>query len=284
MRSILILIHIFIYFSHFEVPRIPEIPGLETFPGRVIHSVNYDKPEDYKDQIVAILGGKSSGVDICMDLSKFASKIYLIHLEEKSCTKYPNNIEEINGSTITACCSDGYVEIDHGERRYADAVILCTGYLYSFPFLDSECGIDVSDNHVTPLYKHIFNIKYPSMSFVGICLRVCPFPNYALQAKLIYAVLTGRKTLPSKGEMLQDEVEECKSRLEAGMPKNRMHWMGLDYQMQYCETIADLAGVSCTYTPAIHSLYMHVNSIRAPYLDTYRSKNFAIYDDTWKEV
>lgn len=273
-----------IYFSHFEVPRIPAIPGLNTFPGTVIHSVEYDKPEDYKDQVIVVLGAGHSGIDICMDLSKFAKKIYLIHLKGKTCAKYPNNIEEVNGSTITAYCSDGYVEIDNGERRYADAVILCTGYLYSFPFFDPECGIDVTDNHVTPLYKHIFNIKYPSISFVGICRRVSPFPNYAVQAKLIHAVLTGRKTLPSQEEMLQDEKEECKSRLAAGITRNQIHALGKEYQLQYCETIADLAGASCTYTPAMNSLYAYVSSLRAPYLETYKNKNFVINGDEWEEV
>lgn len=272
-----------IRFSHYEMPRLPEIPGFNTFPGTVLRSIDYDKPEDYKGQAVAILGAKSSGIDIGMDLSKFATKVYLIHLGEKSCTKYPHNVEEISG-TITACSSDGYVEINKGERLYANAVILCTGYQHSFPFLDSECGINVSQNHVTPLYKHIFNIQHPSMSFIGICLRMCPFPNYALQAKLIYSVLTGRKKLPSQEEMLRDEEANCQKRLEAGMARNMMHAMGVDYQLQYCEAIADLAGVICTYTPAIHSLYSHINAIREPYLATYKNKNFAIDGDRWKEV
>ena len=184
-----------------------------------MHSVDYDKPEDYKDQVVAILGAKSSGVDISMDLSKFAKKIYLIHLGEKSGTKYPDNIEEIKG-TITACSSDGSVEIDNGKTLYTDVVMFCTGYLQTLPFLDPKCEINVSmHNHVTPLYKHIFNIQYPSMSFIGICVKLCPFPNYALQAKLVWSVLTGRTTLPSKEEMLQDEQKECQKRIEAGMAK-----------------------------------------------------------------
>ena len=248
-----------------------------------MHSVGYDKPEDYRDQVVAILGAGSSGVDIAMELSKFSKKIYLIYLGDKYCTPFPDNVETISG-TISACSSDGYVETDNGERRYVDVVILCTGYLQTFSFLDSECEINVSDNHVTPLYKHVFNIQYPTMSFIGICVRLCPFPNYALQAKWVSSVLTGRKTLPSKEEMLQDEEAECQKRRDAGMKKNMMHVMGVNFHQQYCETLADLASVPCTYTSAIHSLYSHVNAIREPYLATYRNKNFAIDGDKWKEV
>ena len=139
------------------MPRLPEISGTNTFPGTVMHSVDYDKPEDYQDQVVAILGARSSGVDIAIDLCKFAKKIYLIHLGEKSCTfKYPDNVEEISG-TITACFSNGHIEIANGETCYADVVIFCTGYLQTLPFLDPKCGINVSQHsHVTSLYKHIF--------------------------------------------------------------------------------------------------------------------------------
>lgn len=269
-------------FSHFEVPRLPEIAGLNDFPGKVIHSFNYDKPEEYKNQVVAILGARSSGVDICMDLSNFATKIYLVHLEEMSCTKYPQNVEEIIG-TITACVSNGQIEINNDIKCNVDAIILCTGYLCSFPFLDPECGINVSHNHVTPIYEHIFNIQYPSMSFIGLCTRLCPFPNYALQAKLVCSVLTGRKTLPSKEEMLHKEESDCQKRLKAGLARNKMHDLGVNFQMEYCETIAGLAGVPCTYTSAMHSLYAHVNAIRAPYLATYKNKNFTIEGEIWKE-
>ena len=63
-----------------------------------------------------------------------------------------------------------------------------------------------------------------------------------------------------------------------------MHVMGAEYQMQYCQTIAHLARVLCTYTPAINSVYSHGNLIRSPYLETYGHQNFAIYGDTWTEV
>lgn len=62
-----------------------------------------------------------------------------------------------------------------------DALIFCTGYNFKFPFLDKSTKISVDDNYVKPLYKHMFNVEHPSMSFVGIPMGVVPFPFFHVQ-------------------------------------------------------------------------------------------------------
>lgn len=69
----------------------------------------------------------------------------------------------------------------------ADAFIMCTGYKYSFPFLDENCGIRVDDNYVMPLYKHLVNIEHPTMCIVGIPTIVIPFPMFHMQV-IIYTI------------------------------------------------------------------------------------------------
>jgi hypothetical protein len=41
------------------------------------------------------------------------------------------------------------------------------GYEYSFPFLTASCGISVKERRVGPLYKHLLNIRHPTMAFIG---------------------------------------------------------------------------------------------------------------------
>jgi len=62
-----------------------------------------------------------------------------------------------------------------------DVFLFCTGYKYSFPFLDKNCGIQVDNNYVTPLYKHFINIEHPSMCIIGIPTVVVPFPMFHMQ-------------------------------------------------------------------------------------------------------
>ena len=64
---------------HYFEPRIPEISGIESFPGKVMHSYNYRKPEDYANQVVVVLGAASSGIDISIEISEYAKTVYLSH-------------------------------------------------------------------------------------------------------------------------------------------------------------------------------------------------------------
>lgn len=266
---------------HFHAPIIPEIPGLNIFPGTVIHSKDYDKPEDFKDQVVVILGSGNSGNDICVCLSKFVKKMYLIHKKEKFCN-YPENVEEIKG-TIKKCFPNGEIEIDDGRRLNSDAIILCTGYRYFFPFLDKDCGIQVTDNHVSPLYKHVFNIVHPSMSFMGICQKTCPFLSFAMEAEWIVSVLIGSTSLPSKKEMLDEEDANYQKFLKAGFSQRHFHYLGSNI-LEYFQSLAGLSGADCSLTPVLYSLYSTLIPIRSSNLTTYKNKNFVVDGDQWYEV
>ena len=268
-------------FSHFSVPNYPEILGLDNFPGTVLHSIDYKVPEAFKDQTVVVLGARSSGTDISMEVSKYAKKVYLVHLGERIPTERPENVEEIIG-TLTSAFSDGSVEINNECKKAADAVIFCTGYKYSFPFLTPECKIEVKDNRITSLYKHVFSTAFPSLSFVGLCLRICPFPQFVFQARWITSVLTGRKVLPSREEMVKDEEMDFQERLKSGVRQHQMHSLGPS-QWKYNDELSQLAGVA-TLSPAIQSLYEYTSKLRFENLTTYRDTNFSLKENEWHEI
>lgn len=59
--------------------------------------------------------------------------------------------------------------LSDGSSIAADALIYCTGYEYTYPFLDSSSGIEVENaKFVHPLYKQVINIAHPSMAFFAI--------------------------------------------------------------------------------------------------------------------
>jgi hypothetical protein len=233
---------------------------------------------------VVVLGAGSSGLDIAMELSNFSKKVFLVHLRNKLPVKFPENVQEVIG-TLTTCFQDGSIEINHEKLlQNVNAIILCTGYNYSFPFLEPECDINVSNNRVTSLYKHTFSTKFPSLSFIGLCIRILPFLTFAAQAQCIAAVLSGRTMLPNKEKMVQDEAFDYQERLKQGLSKNMMHLLGVERQMQYCTTMAEMAGVPCTLSLPIESLFSYVSKIRLPKLASYRNINYTISGDEWHEV
>lgn len=60
----------------FSEPYTPPIPGIETFPGSVIHSTAYSSPEPFKDKHIAIIGGSLSSVEVAEDLAPYAASIH----------------------------------------------------------------------------------------------------------------------------------------------------------------------------------------------------------------
>ena len=265
---------------HYFVPLVPEISGLESFPGLVMHSHDYRHPEVFQGKRVVIFGAGSSGQDIGLEVAKYAEKVYLSHKGTLLC-KLPDNLKQ--HKPITSVSNDGTVCFDDGEQEKVDAILFCTGYNFSFPFLHCDCNIQVRNNRVTHLYKHIFNIKYPTLSFIGLALRICPFPQFSLQAQYIAAVLNGQKKLPSEEEMIADEENDFQGKLSAGLREKHAHLLG-ERQWDYDNTIAHLAGVN-KLNPVYEDLYKHVHHRRKNFLMDYKSDEFKLTSDgMWAAV
>lgn len=98
--------------------------------------------------------------------------------------------------------SDGSVEAN------IDAVVFCTGYFYSFPFLDStRYPLSPDGIWVRKLYEHILYIEDPTLAFLGIPQRIVPFPVAEAQAAFVARAWADRLALPCREEML--EWERC---------------------------------------------------------------------------
>ena len=245
-----------------------------------MHSHNYRHPGVFQGMRLVILGAASSGQDICLEVAKCAEMVYLSHRKTLSC-KLPDNVKQQR--PMTSVCRDGAVQFEDGQEKKVDAILFCTGYDYSFPFLHEDCDIQVRNNRVTHLYKHIFNTKYPTLSFIGLGLRICPFPQFSLQAQYIAAVLRGQKKLPSEEEMNADEDKEFLDKLSSGLREKHAHLLGTS-QWEYDNTIAQLAGVD-TLSPMYEDLYKHVHYRRSNFLMDYKSDEFKLTSDgMWTTV
>lgn len=119
-------------------------------------------------------------------------------------------------------------------------LIFKKGFVYSFPFLHEECGVQVIDNHVTPLYKHLIATKNPTLCFVGLPFYVCanymfdlqvnfdsiPISANLKQVRFYIATLDGTFHLPSQEEMLEDEKRQMAERRNKGFRLRDSHKMG----------------------------------------------------------
>jgi cation diffusion facilitator CzcD-associated flavoprotein CzcO len=64
--------------GRFSNPYLPDIPGRETFRGRVLHARDYHEPEPFRGQRVAVIGNGPSGVDIALEVAEVAQRPVLL--------------------------------------------------------------------------------------------------------------------------------------------------------------------------------------------------------------
>ncbi|KAJ7514976.1 hypothetical protein O6H91_23G067300 [Diphasiastrum complanatum] len=169
---------------------------------------------------------------------------------------------------------DGTVHFQDGISCHVDVILHCTGYLYSFPFLDTHGIVTVENSAVGPLFEHVFPpLLAPSLSFVGLPFKVVPFPLFELQSKWIACILSKSSSLPSTKDMMAD-VQSFEVRLaEEGIPKHYTH--NLDScQFEYDNWLAAQCGSEPIESWRI-KMYKVAQKIRKLYPDSYRD----IWDD-----
>ncbi|KAL8457568.1 hypothetical protein ACS0TY_035435 [Phlomoides rotata] len=229
--------------GHYSQPKLPRIKGMDAWKGKQMHSHIYRVPEPFKNEVVVVVGSSFSGQDISIDLVNIAKEIFLsvksFNISQglsKVISKYDNlhlrpQIESLH--------DDGRVVFTDASWIIADTIIYCTGYSYSFPFLDTKGIVRVDDGRVGPLYEHTFPPSLaPSLSFIGIPKKIIGFPFFESQAKWIAQLLSGKKRLPSWDDMMQSikEFYECMD--AAGIPEQSTHDIA---NFEYCDKYADYA-------------------------------------------
>ncbi|WP_407152680.1 flavin-containing monooxygenase [Bradyrhizobium sp. ORS 86] len=60
------------------IPNLPDIPGLKTFAGKVVHSSRYDDGDDWTSKRALVIGTGNSGHDIAQDLHSSGADVTLV--------------------------------------------------------------------------------------------------------------------------------------------------------------------------------------------------------------
>lgn len=194
--------------GHYNVPFIPDVPGIaewkEAYPGSISHSKFYRSPRHYAGQKVIVVGNAASGIDIGAQIRRVCRWPLIMSQKSPSylLTETPEGnqdrppIAEYIAKDRSVRFQDGSVERD------IDAVLYCTGYLYSYPFLtELDPPLITTGKRVENLWQHIFYRPRPTLAFPGLNMKVIPFPTAEVQGAVIAGVFAGRLALPSDEDM-----------------------------------------------------------------------------------
>ncbi|KAJ2939792.1 hypothetical protein O0L34_g17983 [Tuta absoluta] len=272
--------YVFVCNGHYNTPFIPDLPGLKTFKGDVMHSHDYRVPDIFSGKRVLVIGAGPSGMDIALEVTSVSKKVILSHhLKEQPKTIFPDNLTQ---KPDVVRLDGNKVFFQDGTEDEVDVVFLCTGYQYNFPFLHSTCEIVVEDNCVEPLYKHLVNINHPSMCFIGVPYYVCAFSMFDLQVRYYVRSMNGTFSLPTTEEMNKHWQEEKQDRAARGYTKRQAHMMGPD-QEKYYASLAEEA--KTTTLPSVLTKIREESTVRFLHnLKNYRQDKYNIIDDNTYEI
>ncbi|KPI45783.1 Thiol-specific monooxygenase [Cyphellophora attinorum] len=215
--------------GHYNMPRVPDIPGLKEwkarYPDRVWHSKRRWRQQQRHIERVRGIAEKvfqsSRGGDLDLPLSMLPPSATRIG----GVRRFVLEGDEEHAFTPSGRIN-GYVELTNGSKLCdLDRVILATGYLTSYPYLSqyhaddkqpedaSESDLVTGDgNMVHNLHKDIFFINDPTLSFVGQPYHISTFSLFEFQAQVVARVLSGAAKLPSERAMRQEYRERVAAR------------------------------------------------------------------------
>mmetsp|Transcript_47506 Transcript_47506/g.143770 ORF Transcript_47506/g.143770 Transcript_47506/m.143770 type:complete len:557 (-) Transcript_47506:38-1708(-) len=241
--------------GHYADPSPPTFPGLrEHFGGRVMHSVEYDDPAEFDGLTVLCVGARASGSDLAREISQHAKTVYV---SDADCPALVDGRPFASGNVLRVprtVSVDERSAIHFGGGCMAaptdiDAIILCSGYDYSFPFIDeNESNLELScvpgERRVSPMFEQLWHARVPSLAFVGLPHSVVPFPFFELQAQAIASHLCGTapQPLPSEETRMAASLVDKESGGPKGGKVQETHFLG-SFQWDYLRKTAKLTGV-----------------------------------------
>jgi cation diffusion facilitator CzcD-associated flavoprotein CzcO len=208
--------------GHFNVPYVPDITGIKDwdafYPGAISHSKFYDSPEQFEGKKVVVVGSSASGLDIGAQINEYSKGSLIVSQRSESLMAAPSTDGKIICPEIVEFLPP--VTYDRGIRfadgrieEHVAAVVFCTGYFYSYPFLSSLSPPAVTHGWRTMnVYQQLFYIEHPTLVFPVLSQRVIPFAMAENHAAVFSRVWSARLTLPSKDEMKAWEIAEIEAK------------------------------------------------------------------------
>ncbi|XP_063406050.1 trimethylamine monooxygenase-like [Mytilus trossulus] len=145
--------HVIVAVGIYNSPDKPYFEGIETFPGRIIHSHDFRDATQFKGQRVLVVGAKNSAEDIALQCMKFGAKNIVTSYRSSPLNyNWPVGIEE---RPLVQKIDGKIVHFLDGSFTEVDSIILSTGYKYMFPFME---------NNLRPVLS---NILYPAGLYKG---------------------------------------------------------------------------------------------------------------------
>ena len=226
--------HLVVSTGHFSTPNVPQFPGVEMFPGRVLHAHDFRDAREFTGKNLLVIGSSYSAEDIALQCHKYGARSVTISYRTRPMGfHWPESMKEV---PLLERLEGKTAHFKDGSTAEVDAVILCTGYQHHFPFLDNGLRLETHNRLYPPgLYKGVVWQKNPRLLYLGMQDQYYTFSMFDAQAWFARDVILGRIGLPGDNAMAQD-IADWVAR-EEGLENP---YQAIDFQTDYVRDLCAL--------------------------------------------
>jgi len=191
--------------GHYSTPNVPTFPGVEKFPGRVLHAHDFRDANEFAGKTLLLVGASYSAEDIALQCIKYGAKRVICTWRSKPMGfNWPDSIEE---RPLIQKFEGNTAFFKDGSKHDVDVVMMCTGYLHSYPFLREELRLK-SKNVLYPpnLYKGLVWMEGGNnkLFYSGVQDQYYTYTMFDVCGLWLAKHLLGEIDLPDKATMNRD--------------------------------------------------------------------------------
>ena len=255
--------------GHFSVPYIPEYEGMKSFPGRILHSHDFRDAEEFRGKDVIVLGSSYSAEDVALQCYKYGAKSVTIGYRNNPMGfKWPTGMKEVHyldkleGKKAT---------FKDGHSQNVDALILCSGYLHHFPFLEDDLKLKTHNRLYPPkLYKGVVWQNNHKLFYLGMQDQFHTFNMFDCQAWFARDVIMEKIKIPSDTEV-QKDISNWVAKEEKLEDPIQM----IDFQTEYTKDLYEASDYPKIDFELIRVHFKDWEHHKEKDIMTYRNKSFS---------
>ena len=243
--------------GHFSTPNIPNFKGIETFPGRILHSHDFREAREFQGKDVVVIGSGYSAEDIGSQCLKYGANS--IVLSYRSQPTVLNGIEKWSEFKLLDEVKGNLFHFSDGNQCSADAIILCTGYVHNFPFLEDQLRLKTENSFwIDNLYNGVVWQDNPKLFFIGMQNQFFTFPLFTAQAWYARDIIMNKISLPKNKQEMQNEDTKWSERYNnLQSNEDRIQFQGL-----YIKHLTELTDYSLLDMDGVISTLIEANGIK----------------------
>jgi len=257
--------------GHYSVPNVPTFPGIEKFPGRVLHAHDFREANEFTGKRLLLIGASYSAEDIALQCLKYGAKSIICSWRSQPMGfTWPKEVEE---RPLVQRFDGKVAHFKDGSKAEVDVVMMCTGYLHKYDFLREELRLKTRNVLYPPgLYKGIIwqeggNGK---LLYCGVQDQYYTYTMFDVCALWAVKYIEGDFTLPDQKAMESDwKAWDARNKsLKDGHEQ-------IDFQTDYVMDLARDCGSDYPYNIDVSDIFHTWKGHKTNDILTYRDQSFA---------